>query len=64
MQKQGKGVITDIRDKIQGFQTKLDLWRVQKRIYANFPTFGDCKINRSRNEIFHLEVDCCENLAV
>ena len=41
---QGKSItIVDARNKIQGFQKKLDLWsrRVQKGIYANFPTFDD-----------------------
>ena len=50
VQMQGKNVtIIDVRDEIQGFQTKLDLWsrRVQKEIYANFPTFDDWKVNRS-----------------
>ena len=63
---QGKNVtIVDVRDKIQGFQTKLDLWsrRVQKGIYANFPTFDDWKVNRSSKEIFDLEVEICQHLS-
>ena len=43
---QGQNVATiDVRDKIQDFQTKLDLWsrRVQTGIYANFQTFHDWK---------------------
>ena len=44
MQMQGKSItIVDARDKIQGFQKRLDLWstRVQKGNCANFPTFDD-----------------------
>ena len=57
--------IIDARDKIQGFQKKLDLWsrRVQKGIYANFPTFDDWKVNRNRNEISDLKVKICQHLA-
>ena len=66
MQMQEKSItIVDARDKIQGFQKKLDLWsrRVQKGIYANFPTFNDWKVNRNRNEISDLEVEICQHLA-
>ena len=66
MQMQGKSItIVDARDKIQGFQKKLDLWsrRVQKGIYANFSTFDDWKVNRNRNEICDLEVEICQHLA-
>ena len=63
---QGKSItIVDARDKIQGFQKKIDLCsrRVQKGIYANFPTFDDWKVNRNRNEISDLEVEICQHLA-
>ena len=66
MQMQGKSItIVDARDKIQGFQKKLDLWsrRVQKGIYANFSTFDDWKVNRNCNEICDLEVEICQHLA-
>ena len=63
---QGKSItVVDARDKIQGFQKKLDLWsrRVQKGNYANFSTFDDWKVNRNRNEICDLEVEICQHLA-
>ena len=66
VQMQGKSVaIIDVRDKIQSFQTKLDLWsrRVQKEINANFPTFDNWKVNRNRNEISDLKVEICQHLA-
>ena len=37
--------------------------RVQKGIYANFPTFDNWKVNRSCNEISDVEVEICQHLA-
>ena len=64
---QGKRItIIDARDKIRGFQTKLDLWtrRIQKGIHANFLTFHDWKVNKSGNKISDLEIETCQHLSV
>ena len=64
---QGKSItIIDARDKISVFQTKLDLLtkRIQKGIYANFPTFDEWKVNKSCNKISDLEIEVCQHLTV
>ena len=57
--------IIDARDKISVFQTKV-LWtkRIQKGLYANFFTFNDWKVNKSRNQISDLEFEICQHLNV
>lgn len=61
---QGKNVtVIDVRDKIQGFQEKLDPWsrRVQKGIYKNFPTIDGSNISKSYSVIYHHGVEKCQH---
>ena len=64
---QGKSVTCiDVRDKIWGFQTNLDLWFVgyesSNRNLRKFPTFDNWKLSKSYNEICNLGVEISQHL--